>query len=98
MTAYTQSIGEIEIEEGRFDLEEISRNRLCMPDARAAKVAEGIFEDNDGKEELSAGGVIACQVTGLRWELENRYLNKPGAAQSGKSHHVCGSCKGCGDR
>lgn len=64
VTAYTQSIGEIEIEESRFDLEEISRNRLCMPDARAAKVAEAYLKMMMEKKD-SAGGVIACQVTGL---------------------------------
>lgn len=62
--AYTQSVGEIEIENKRFDWDEISRNRLCMPDARAAKVAEAYLEVMMEKKD-SVGGVIACQVTGL---------------------------------
>ena len=62
--AYTRSIGPVEIEESRFDREEIGRNSLCMPDASAAFHAEEYLQQMMGQKD-SAGGVVECVVTGM---------------------------------
>lgn len=62
--AYTQSIGNIAVDENRFSREEITNNRLCMPDAAAAKEAEAYLVQMMEKKD-SVGGVAACIVTGL---------------------------------
>ncbi len=62
--AYTRSIGPVEIEESRFDREEIGRNSLCMPDAAAAFHAEEYLQQMMGQKD-SAGGVVECVVTGM---------------------------------
>lgn len=64
VTAYTRSIGMIEIDDGRFDPEEIRRNTLCMPDADAAVRASGYLEELMSTND-SAGGVVECVVTGM---------------------------------
>lgn len=64
VTAYTRAIGSIEVTEEGFDLEECRRNRVCMPDAEAAKRAEEYLEGLMAKKD-SAGGVVECIVTGL---------------------------------
>lgn len=64
VTAYTKSIGEIQICEDRFDLAARDENRLYMPDAAAAAAAEtwldGVMERQD-----SAGGVVECVIDGV---------------------------------
>lgn len=64
VTAYTRSIGEIEIDEARFDLAERDRNRLYMPDAQAAEKAAAYVEQLMAEED-SAGGVVECVITGV---------------------------------
>lgn len=64
VVAYTVSIGEIEIDTAQFDLEESHNNRLCMPDANAAKLAETYLEQMMAKKD-SVGGVVECVVKGL---------------------------------
>lgn len=64
VTAYTKSIGEIEIAPERFDLEERFRNRLCMPDAQAAVRAEEYLDRMIACQD-SAGGVAECIIEGL---------------------------------
>lgn len=62
--AYTRSIGEIQVAPERFQLEEMWKNSLYMPDQQAAKEAEAYL--NEVMEEKdSAGGVIECVITGL---------------------------------
>ncbi len=64
VTAYTRSIGPVEISGERFDRAQASENRLCMPDAEAASEAEryldGLMAAGD-----SAGGVVECVVRGM---------------------------------
>ena len=64
VTAYTLSIGDVEIDKEKFDREEIYNNFLAMPDKDAAKRAEELLykrkEEND-----STGGVIECMVEDL---------------------------------
>ncbi len=64
VTAYTRSIGGIEIDPGRFDEAEARRSRLCMPDAEAAARAEKYLEELMARHD-SAGGVVECVVRGL---------------------------------
>ena len=45
VTAYTKSIGPVEISRERMDLKEAANNRLCMPDAAAAREAETYLEE-----------------------------------------------------
>ncbi|MCC8059770.1 MAG: chorismate synthase [Clostridiales bacterium] len=63
VTAYTKSIGPVEIAAERFELAERNRNRLYMPDARAAEEAE-IYLDGLMREQDSSGGVVECVVEG----------------------------------
>ncbi len=62
--AYTASIGPVSISKECFDEAQITQNTVCMPDAEAAKKAEA-FLDECRKNLDSAGGIIACSVTGL---------------------------------
>ncbi len=60
--AYTKSIGDITVQE--FCREEISQNKLFMPDKQAAALAETYLQQCI-KEEDSAGGIIECVVSHL---------------------------------
>lgn len=62
LTAYTKSIGPVAME--TFDAEEISNNKLYMPDAQAAKKAS-LYLEECMKNHDSSGGIIECIVEGL---------------------------------
>lgn len=62
--AYTKSVGEIQVSPERFDLEEMWKNRLYMPDAQAAREAEQFLEEAMARKD-SVGGVAECVITGL---------------------------------
>ena len=64
VTAYTKAIGPVEIDPGRFDLNEAKQNRLYMPDAAAVKDAEAFLESMMEKKD-SAGGIVECVITGV---------------------------------
>lgn len=64
VTAYTKSIGNIEVSPENFDLSIRDKNPLYMPDAAAAEKA-GQYLDKMRSEGDSAGGVAECIVTGL---------------------------------
>ena len=59
--AYTKSIGEISCDENNFVREEISNNKLYMPDAEAAKKASQYLEECMSQCN-SSGGVVECIV------------------------------------
>ncbi len=64
VTAYTRSIGDIEIDYNNFSKEEILNNKLYMPDADAAtKASEYVI--NMTKEHDSVGGTVECIVNGM---------------------------------
>ncbi len=63
LTAYTKSIGPININENSFDLEAISATPTCMPDYEASKKAEEYLAECM-KNYDSAGGVIECKIEG----------------------------------
>ncbi|MGI6070705.1 MAG: chorismate synthase [Blautia sp.] len=62
LTTYTTAIGPVTIQE--VNLQEISRNPVCMPDAAAAREASLYLEDCLKKQD-SAGGVIQCIMKGV---------------------------------
>ena len=64
ITAYTKSIGPVEIEAARFDLAETANNRLYMPDAEAAGKAAAYLEQQMAESD-SVGGVVECVISGL---------------------------------
>jgi chorismate synthase len=64
LLTYAKSIGPVKADMTRFDAEEITKNKLNMPDADAAREAERYLEQCL-KERNSAGGVVECVVTGL---------------------------------
>ena len=57
VTAFTSSIGGVDC--NRFDLDEIRRNPLCMPDQEAAEKAAALLEERINEKD-SAGGTITC--------------------------------------
>ena len=61
---YSQSIGPICIDQARFDVNEINKNHLYMPDAIAASQASE-YLDILMSEKNSCGGVIYCEANGL---------------------------------
>lgn len=62
--AYTKAVGPYEVKPEQFDLEEMNRNRLCMPDAGTAAMAEA-YLDRMMAECNSVGGVVECVIDGL---------------------------------
>lgn len=62
--AYTKSVGTICVSPERFDLDEMWKNRLYMPDAQAAQEAERFLEEAMARKD-SVGGVAECVITGL---------------------------------
>ena len=60
--AYAKSIGPVHISE--VDLDEATKNPLCMPDAKAAKEAQAFLEECIRQQD-SAGGVVECIATGM---------------------------------
>lgn len=64
VTAYTQAIGKIEISMDRFDIGEARQNPTGMPDREASQKAEAYLKECMERLD-SAGGVIACTVSGL---------------------------------
>ena len=73
ITAYTKSIGPVEIES--VDKNEIENNAVRMPDANAAKNAQA-YLDKCLKSHDSSGGVVACEVTGIPAGLGNPVFEK----------------------
>lgn len=59
--AYTKSIGEITCDENKFNREEISNNKLYMPDAQAAAKASDYLEQCMSNRN-SSGGIVECII------------------------------------
>lgn len=92
ISAYTLSIGPVEIDRAAFQMEESCRNPLCMPDEnayeKAARYLEQCREEGD-----SAGGVIECVVTGLKPGIGQPVFDKLDAALAGAVFSI-GAVKG----
>lgn len=63
--AYTMAIGNISINRKNFDKKEILNNLFAMPDINAASEAE-IYLDKIIKQQDSVGGIIECEINGLK--------------------------------
>lgn len=63
-TTYTKSIGPITCKEQSFDVAQITKNPLYMPDAEAAENAMAYLEACMA-EQNSSGGVVECIISGL---------------------------------
>ena len=61
---YTKSIGPVSIDAANFNPDEISNNKLYMPDANAAAKASDYLE-KCLNEQNSSGGIVECIVHGL---------------------------------
>lgn len=75
LTAYTRSIGPIEIDSAKMDLNEIANNKLCMPDAEAAAKAAAYLEEKMAEQD-SVGGVVECVIFGLPTGLGETVFDK----------------------
>ena len=64
VTAYTRSIGPVQINDSRFDLSEMEHNAVNMPDAEAAEQAMAYLDACRTKED-SCGGVVECVIKGV---------------------------------
>ncbi len=62
--AYTSAIGDVFIDRSRFSWEEMTKNRLYMPDREAAEKAEKLLESRMAGRD-SAGGMVECVIRGL---------------------------------
>ena len=60
-STYASGIGPIKADPARYDMEEIERNPLNMPDAQAAKEAMAYLDECRSKGD-SSGGMIECVV------------------------------------
>ena len=64
ITAYSKSIGNVEIDYKNFDKEEINQNPVYMPDKDAAAKAGKLLKEKMADMD-SAGGIIECIVDGM---------------------------------
>ena len=63
-SAYVSAIGTVACDPERFDAEEIQKNPLGMPDAKAAEAAEEYLKQLM-QEQDSTGSEVTCIVTGM---------------------------------
>lgn len=61
---YVKSIGPVAIDPDRFDVSQITKNALCMPDEAAAKCAQEYLQ-RCIQTHNSSGGVVECSITGV---------------------------------
>ncbi len=90
--AYTSAVGPVKIDHSKIDMEEISNNRLYMPDKAAAAEAESYLEDMIQRKE-SCGGVVECVINGLPAGVGEPVFDKLDAAL-GKAIISIGAVKG----
>lgn len=62
--SYTKSIGDVEIDYSRFDVNAIETNPVRMPDREAADKAAVLLDEKRAALD-SVGGVIECVITGM---------------------------------
>ena len=92
VTAYTRSIGPVQINDSRFDLSEMERNAVNMPDAEAAEQAMAYLDACRTKED-SCGGVVECVIKGVPAGVGDPCFDKLSANLS-KSICSIGAVKG----
>ncbi len=89
---YSESIGPVRVDVSRFNIHEISNNKLYMPDAIAAEEASAYLEKLL-EEQNSSGGVIYCEINGLPVGLGEPVFDKIDANLA-KAMFSIGSVKG----
>ena len=62
--AYTESIGPYGIDKANWCKKQREENAFFMPDAQAARKA-AVYVESRMREKDSAGGVVACRITGM---------------------------------
>ncbi len=82
VTAYTQSIGPVSIDPERFQAENIYASATAMPDPEADARALAFLEECMHKSD-SAGGVVACRITGVPAGIGDPVFHKLDAALAG---------------
>ena len=90
LCTYTRSIGPVEI--STMDPQEIGKNKLYMPDQKAAAEAAAYLEECMSKKD-SAGGVIECVITGVPAGVGDPVFDKLDAALA-KALFSIGAVKG----
>ena len=65
VNAFTVAVNDIVVDEKRFDFAERLNNQFYMPDKEAAKRAAALLDDAMANKD-SVGGIIQCEVTGLK--------------------------------
>ncbi len=65
VTAYTKSVGNVEIDYNNFNIDERFNNPFVMPDSKAAANAEKVLEEAMSRKD-SVGGIVQCEVSGLK--------------------------------
>ncbi len=90
--AYTKSIGPVEIPETEYHFQEITENKLNMPNNEYAKKAADYLEDCM-KNMDSSGGIIELQISGLPVGLGEPVFDKLDADLA-KSMMSIGAVKG----
>lgn len=73
--AYTSAIGSVSIDRSRFSWEEMTKNRLYMPDGEAAAEAEKLLEDRMAQRD-STGGMVECVIRGMPVGVGEPVFNK----------------------
>ena len=92
IVSYTYSIGNIKIDHNKFDINEIQKNPIYMPDKEAAEKASE-FLDKCMKEENSAGGIIETVIKGMPIGVGEPVFDKLDAVL-GKAMFSIGAVKG----
>lgn len=92
VTAYTRSIGPIEISEDCFDLSQMEQNAVNMPDAEAAERAMAYLDACRAQQD-SCGGVVECIIQGVPAGIGEPCFEKL-SANLAKSIFSIGAVKG----
>lgn len=73
--AYAKSIGPVEINYENFSREEIDNNKVKMPDADAALLAETFIQEKMNEKD-STGGIIECVIRNMPVGIGDTVFNK----------------------
>lgn len=92
ISAYAKSIGDIEIDYNRFDMDERFRNPFVMPDEQAAQLV-GEYADEKMTQKDSVGGVIECVVSNVMPGIGETVFDKLDASLA-KAMFSIGAVKG----
>lgn len=92
INAYTLAINNIKIDEDNFDLDERFNNPLCMPDKEAAERAAKLLDESIANLD-SVGGVVQCEVKGLKPGIGEPVFDKLDACL-GRAIFSIGAVKG----